>query len=271
MAIGLGVPREPIQLRGAPDDIRVVGTATPELDVTQKLRDYGAEMAGRLANISGYILKSKSPSCGMERVKLYPLSPRQMPSKDGVGQYAAALMQARPELPVEEEGRLCDPVLRENFVERVFTFQRWQGLLRAGLTPARLVEFHARHKLAILAHGQRHYQELGRMVAGAGCGDIQRTAERYASKLMSALKVRATRRKHTNVLQHLQGYLKKHLSREDKAELSELIDRYRLGQLPLIVPITLLNHHFRKHPDPYVEKQLYLKPHPPELMLRNLI
>jgi len=271
VAIGLGVPREPIQLVGKPGSIRVVGTSNRDLDVTQALRDYGELMAHKLKQISGYILKSRSPSCGMERVKLYPARGQGAPARTGVGQYAAAFMAARPLLPVEEEGRLGDPVLRENFIERIFAFRRWQDLVTQGVTPARLVAFHTRHKLALLAHDRRAYQELGRIVAGAGTGSLTGNATRYVTKLMTALKRPATRKNHTNVLQHIQGYLKSVLDRADKAELVEVIERYRLGQVPLVVPITLLNHHFRRHPDPYIAQQVYLNPHPPELMLRNLI
>lgn len=269
LAIGLGVPRQPIRLRGQPGSIRVVGVDDDQLDVTDDLRDYGRRMAGELSDISGYILKSKSPSCGMERVKLY--ADKGAPSSLGVGQYAAAFMETYPELPLEEEGRLCDPVLRENFIERVFAFRRWQDMSHGGVTPKKLIDFHTRHKLAILAHSPHAYRELGRLVAAAGNADIHTLAADYLRLLMTTLKKRATRRQHTNVLQHIQGYLKRELDADDKVELVEVIERYRLGQLPLIVPITLLKHHFRKKPDAYIAGQVYMNPHPPELMLRNLI
>lgn len=270
MAIGLGVPREPIRLQGKPRNIRVVGVKNPQLDVTDKLRAYGTKQAEELERVSGYILKSKSPSCGMERVRLYP-DAEGAPSAAGVGQYAAALMKARPLLPVEEEGRLHDPVLRENFIERVYTYHRWQCLIHDGLTAGRLVEFHTAHKFAILAHGPEIYRQLGRLVASAGQRALDDLAHEYIALLMQGLKKRASRRGHTNVLQHVQGYLKTKLDADDKAELGEVIDRYRRGQLPLVVPVTLLRHHFRKHPSAYIDKQIYLNPHPPELMLRNLI
>ncbi|MDH3691379.1 MAG: DUF523 and DUF1722 domain-containing protein, partial [Gammaproteobacteria bacterium] len=271
VSIGLGVPRPPIQLRGKLEAARVVSVKDPELDVTDKLREYGTQMAKELSDISGYIFKSKSPSCGMERVKLYPSTGNGAPNKKGVGQYADAFMKANPLLPAEEEGRLHDPVLRENFLERVFTYKRWQDLTKKGISAHRLVEFHTHHKYGILAHGNKYYTELGKLVAEAGKKPITQAAEEYIAKLMATLKRRATRKGHTNVLQHLQGYLKDRLDVQDKSELSEVIDSYRLGQVPLIVPITLLKHHFRKNPDPYISKQFYLNPHPPELMLRNLI
>ncbi len=271
VAIGLGVPREPIRLVGTPDRMRVVGANDPALDVTDRLRAYGGRMARELDAISGYILKSRSPSCGMERVKLYPPDADGSPSNAGVGQYAQALMQHRPDLPVEEDGRLNDPVLRENFIERVFTYQRWQSLQGGGVTASRLVDFHTDHKFALLAHDQAGYRALGKLVADAGDGRIEDVAEQYIGRLMRSLKKPATRKNHTNVLQHIQGYLKTELDADDKAELVEVLGQYRLGRLPLIVPITLLRHHFRRCPDPYISRQTYMSPHPPELMLRNLI
>lgn len=267
VAIGLGVPREPIHLVGDPEQPRAVGVRNPQLNVTEPLTAFGRKTARELdGTISGYILKSKSPSCGMERVKLYRNG---TPSKQGVGLYARELMRAQPLLPVEEEGRLGDPVLRENFIERVFAFRRWQELAASGLTAARLVEFHAAHKLTLMAHSPAHYRSLGRLVANAGTRPIGELAEEYIQGFMTALKHRATRKRHANVLMHLMGYLKKQLDGADKAELLDLIEAYRLGQLPLIVPVTLLKHHFRRHPDAYVAQQTYLNPHPPELMLRN--
>ncbi len=271
VAIGLGIPRDPIRLVGTPHGIRVVGVNEPELDVTDRLREYGAKMAEELDNISGYIFKSRSPSCGMERVKLYADGVKGAASSDGVGQYAQALMGGLPNLPVEEDGRLNDPVLRENFIERVFTYHRWQQVQRRGMTASKLVEFHTNHKFAVLAHDQAGYRQLGKLVAKAGDGPIRELADRYIRQLMICLKRPATRKNHTNVLQHIQGYLKTELDADDKAELVDVLEQYRLGQVPLIVPITLLKHHFRKCPDAYVGRQTYMAPHPPELMLRNLI
>jgi uncharacterized protein YbgA (DUF1722 family) len=206
----------------------------------------------------------------MERVKVYDAASG-VPSADGIGQFARVLMEDWPELPVEEEGRLNDPVLRENFIVRVFTYRRWQALAASGLTAAGIIDFHTRHKLQIMAHSQQAYRELGREVAACGDEDPGRFGARYIAALMSALRTRATRRSHTNVLKHVQGYLKDHIDAQDKQELNEVIETYRLGQVPLVVPITLLNHHFRRHPDEYMARQVYLHPHPPELMLRNLI
>jgi uncharacterized protein YbgA (DUF1722 family)/uncharacterized protein YbbK (DUF523 family) len=249
VGIGLGMPREPIRLEGNPGQPRAIGVRNRGLDVTEALSAYGRHMAQQLNDISGYILKSRSPSCGMERVKVYKEG--HSPSKQGVGLYARALMEALPLLPVEEEGRLGDPAIRENFVERVFAYRRWQELVASGLTPAKLVEFHTVHKLSLMSHGPQYLRELGRLVAEAGFNDQAEIFQAYIARFMETLKHRATRKRHTNVLMHLLGYLKKHLSTPDKAALLELITAYRLGQLPLIVPITLLKHHFRRFPDLY--------------------
>ncbi len=269
MAIGLGTPREPIRLVGDAERPRAVGVKTAGLDVTEALEAYGLQMSRELHDISGYILKRASPSCGMERVKLYHAN--RMPGGHTSGVYARVFMQAQPLLPVEEEGRLSDPVLRENFIQRVFVYHRWQGLQAKGMTPAGLVDFHTRHKLMVMAHSQAALQRLGRLVARAGSEPLEELAPAYVTELMDTLKRRANRKQHANVLMHLMGYLKRALDGQDKAEMLETIEAYRLGQVPLVVPITLLKHHFRRHPAPYVQDQDYLEPHPKELMLRNVL
>jgi len=261
MGIGLGVPREAIRLEGSPQAPRAVGTRTPGLDVTAQLESYAAAQARRLQDISGYVFKSKSPSCGVERVKVYDANG--VPSASARGLFAAGLMRRMPLLPVEEEGRLNDPALRENFIERLFAYRRWQDLLADGVTAAGLVGFHTRHKLMLLAHSREGLTALGRLVA--------RIAEAYGREFMAALSKPAPRGRHADVLQHLQGYLKKHLSGEDRRELAELIEAYRQGRVPLIVPVTLLRHHFRRYPDPYVDKQLYLTWAPADLGLWNRV
>jgi uncharacterized protein YbgA (DUF1722 family)/uncharacterized protein YbbK (DUF523 family) len=268
VAIGMGVPREAIRLEGDPEAPRAVGVKTPALDPTDALRGYGREMAAQLGDLSGYVFKSKSPSCGLWRVKVYQPSG---PPKPGRGLYAAEIAAAMPLLPVEEEGRLNDPALRENFVERVYAFHRWQALVREGLTAERLVDFHARHKLILMAHGRRHLTPLGHLVADAGRRPLPELLDTYGRLFMEALAHPATRRRHTDVLQHLAGYLKRHLDAADKAELVEVIEAYRTGQVPLIVPVTLLRHHFRRHPDPYVARQLYLTWVPAGLGLWNAL
>jgi len=236
MAVGLGAPREPIRLEGDAQRPRAVGTRSKDLDVTDALDAYGRRMGAELAGISGYLFKRASPSCGMERVKVYGKGG--MPSKQGVGIYARAFMEMQPLLPVEEEGRLGDPVLRENFIQRVFVYHRWQQLAAGGLTAAGLVNFHTRHKLIVMAHNQAAYRRLGQLVAGAGRGSIKTVADAYIDELMQTLRKRASRKGHANVLLHLMGYLKRAIDSDDKAELVETIDAYRRGLIPLVVPVT---------------------------------
>lgn len=262
--IGLGVPRPTLHLVRIGGEIRCVGVKDPERDVTDRLRRHAEQLKDRHAELCGYILKKDSPSCGMERVKVYGGG---QPRREGVGIYAEALMKANPLLPVEEEGRLGDPGLRESFIQRVYVFYRWKKMLAEGLTPGRLTTFHARHKLIIMSHGD--YRDLGRMLADVGSDTLADTAERYIVSLTSLLKQVPTRSRHVNVLQHIQGYLKKELSADDKAEMVDVIERYRRGDLPLIVPLTLLKHHFRKSPDPYIDESYYLSPYPQELRLLN--
>lgn len=270
VAIGLGTPREPIRLVGAAAAPRALGTVRRELDVTEILAAYGQAMAAQLDDICGYILMQKSPSCGMERVKVYQDNGH--PAEGGGrGIFAASLMQARPDLPVEEDGRLNDPVLRENFLTRVFAYAEWQRLSRAGLSRRALVDFHSRYKYQLMATSPVQYRELGRLIASIGRQPLDEVAPRYFSQLMAALKQTASRGTHSNVLQHLCGYLKRVLSGDEKRELAQLIDQYRRGCVPLVVPLTLLKHHFRRHPDDYIAQQVYLQPHPEDLGLRNAI
>lgn len=268
VAIGLGTPRQPIRLVGDPDHPRAVGSVHAELDVTDALTAYGQQVATELHDICGFVLMQKSPSCGMERVKVYQANGHPIEG-GGSGLFAHALMQARPDLPIEEDGRLNDPVLRENFLTRIFAYAEWQRLVASGLTRKALVEFHSRYKYQLLATDPVQYKALGRLVATVGKQPLEAFAPSYFSQLMAALKKTASRGTHTNVLQHLSGYLKRDLGTQDKQELQRLIDQYREGVVPLVVPMTLLKHHFRRHPDRYVVTQVYLQPHPEDLSLRN--
>ena len=270
VSIGLGTPRETIRLVGAPESPRAVGSRHPELDVTEALDGFGQQTAANLDDISGFVLMQKSPSCGMERVKVYGANGYSQPG-GGTGIFAAALMRARPELPVEEDGRLNDPVLRENFLTRVFAYAEWQRLLAGGLSRQALVAFHARYKYQLMASDPLQYRALGRLVADLGSQPLDELAPRYFSQFMAALRRPATRGTHSNVLQHLSGYLKRALGGEERRELQQLIDSYRQGIVPLVVPITLLKHHFRRHPHDYIAQQAYLQPHPETLSLRNAI
>ncbi len=268
VAIGLGTPREPIRLVGEPDSPRAVGSVHAERDVTDALIAYGNRVAAELQDLSGFILMQKSPSCGMERVKVYQANGHPVDG-GGSGLFARALMKARPDLPIEEDGRLNDPVLRENFLTRVFAHAEWQRLVAAGLTARALVEFHSRYKYQLMATDPLQYKALGRLVATVGKQPLETFAPAYFSQLMRALKKTASRGTHSNVLQHLSGYLKHDIGQDDKQELQRLISQYRQGIIPLVVPMTLLKHHFRRHPDRYIATQAYLQPHPEDLSLRN--
>ena len=264
---GLGIPRPPIRLAGDPAAPRAVRVADPSIDVTGALEAAARRTLPALEGLRGYVFKRGSPSCGMERVKVYG-APGKSP-RMGRGLFAHRVLQAYPLLPCEEEGRLTDPLLRESFVERVFARDRWLRTMADGFTPGRLVHFHTRHKLLLLSHSEVHYRAAGRLVADAGRRGRTRLAEEYLTTFMEGMKHRATRRRHTNVLQHLAGYLKRSIDAGDRRELAALIEEYRTGAVPLVAPIRLFRHHFRRAPDRYVEMQHYLEPCPDALGLRN--
>jgi uncharacterized protein YbgA (DUF1722 family) len=219
-------------------------------------------------DLCGFIFKSDSPSSGMERVKVY--NDQGMPEKKGVGMFARAFMAHFPLIPVEEEGRLHDPRLRENFIERVFTLKRWRELRSGKEGPlGGLVDFHTRNKLLVLSHSEKHHRAMGKLVAAGKTVPVQSLYGQYETFLMEALSLRATVKKNANVLYHLMGYFKDELSADEKQELLEIFDQYRAGFIPLIVPMTLINHYVRKYQQPYLAKQTYLNPHPVDLQLRN--
>lgn len=268
--IGMGTPRESIRLQGKADNPRLVGPKSGT-DYTEAMQSWARRQLGEVDkwNLHGYVLKKDSPSCGLFRVRVYNASGQA--ERNGRGIFARELTERMPLLPVEEEGRLNDLRLRENFIERIFVYERWMRLLDENPTPAGLVRFHTAHKLTVMSHSPQHYRQLGRMVADAGKSSFEELTSEYSRSLGEALTVLATRGRHTNVMQHLLGFLKRQpLERDEVAELVETIDNYRLGLVPLIVPLTLLNHHFRKHEVPdWVHDQVYLRPYPKELMLRN--
>ena len=267
---GLGVPREAMRLVGDPEAPRLV-TVRTRVDLTDRMLDWAKKRVRELEqeNLCGFIFKSKSPSSGMERVRVYNEPSQGSPVTRGVGMFARIFMEHFPLLPVEEEGRLHDPVIRENFIERIFVLQRWRKFLAAGPNLRDLVAFHTRHKLLILAHSPNHYRELGRLVARAKELPLPELCDQYQSRLMGALRLKTTPKKNTNVLSHLMRYFKKDLTPDEKQELLEVIDYYHQGYVPLVVPTTLINHYVRKYHQPYLQEQFYLHPHPMELQLRN--
>ena len=264
VGIGMPVPRPTIRLEQQPQGVRAVVPKTGE-DVTEKLIAFAGRAQGHLKQISGYVLCAKSPSCGMERVKLY--NPENGHArKEGTGIFAAQLQQNYPALPLEEDGRLNDPMLRENFVMRVFVYAAWQGLPQP-VTKAHLLNFHTSLKLLLLAHNQQVYRDLGRRVAQQQDMN-QEFLTNYIEQVMQALAEPATRANHTNVLQHIQGYFKAALNEDQRAELTEAILAYRQGIEPLLVPLTLLRHYLREFPNDYLAGQRYLNPYPKDLKLR---
>lgn len=267
---GLGVPRPAVRLVGDAASPRAVRVDDPSVDVTDQLQSYSEERVPQLGDLSGYIFIKNSPSCGLFRVKLYRAdgTPLNATSR---GVFATALTRAYPLLPVEEEGRLQDPVLRENFITRVFAWHNWRELERTELSAAALTSFHARYKYTLMAHAPQRYQELGRMLAQAGRHDPRELGARYFTALMETLQQKATRGTNTNVLLHLRGYLKTKLNSRENASVGDVIEQYRRGTVPLVVPVTLLRHYFRQYPDPYIERQAYLQPYPDELGLRNAL
>ncbi len=270
MAIGLGTPRPSIRLVGDADAPRALIPQTHDRDLTTELRAQGARIAREMDDISGFVLMHKSPSCGLHRVKLYRDNGH-LAEATTRGVFAATLHNLRPDLPLEDEGRLHDPVLRENFLNRVFVYGRWQRLLAAGITRQGLLDFHARHKYLLMATHPQQQKVLGRLLGDLSRQDLAELAPRYFRQLMEALSRQATRGTHSNVLQHLSGYLKRHLGNAERTELQQLIEQYRTGVIPLVVPLTLLRHHFNRHPDAYVANQDYLRPYPDDLSLRNAI
>ena len=269
MEVGMGVPREPIRLVGDPEAPRLRGV-TSGTDHTLAMNEFARRRAQELERraLSGYVLKRASPSCGMERVRLHR-DEGGPPARTGVGLFARALMDALPLLPVEEEGRLNDARRRDNFITRVFAYRRLTALRDMPPRPGDVVAFHTAHKYLLLAHSPAAYARLGRLVAKIKSEPLASWLDRYADAFMRALQVAATPRKHVDVLQHIVGFFKSRLVAAEKRELQGVIGDYAGGLVPLIVPITLINHHVARFDTAYVRDQIYLHPHPKELMLRN--
>lgn len=266
--VGMGVPRETVRLVGAPHAPKLIAERSGK-DWTEAMQRFAAVRLGQLVelHLSGYVFKKNSPTCGMERVRVY--NSKNMPARQGRGLFASALMTRFPLMPIEEEGRLIDPALRENFIERVFAYHHWQDAMDGSKSAAALVEFHTRHKFLLLAHSERHYRQLGRLVANINKNSLRAAYEEYGRIFMVALAVRATAKKHANVLDHLMGYFSERLSAAERRELVELIRDYRSQLVPLIVPVTMIQHYVKKYDVVYLHNQVYLAPSPKELMLRN--
>jgi uncharacterized protein YbgA (DUF1722 family)/uncharacterized protein YbbK (DUF523 family) len=265
---GLPVPREAMRLIGTPDSPRLV-TVRTGIDHTRGMLEWVAKKFKELENenLCGFIFKSRSPSSGISGVKVYTSSG--MPGKKGAGIFGGAFTRHFPIIPVIDDGRLHDPSLRENFIEGVFVYRRWKEFLKKGGSVRDLISFHTEHKLIILSHSPKHFSALGQLIAAAKKYKLDDLLSEYIRLLMEDLGLIATLKKNTNVLLHIMGYFKKHLSSDDKQELLEVIELYHKGYVPLIVPITLIKHYVRTFDALYLKRQYYLNPHPIELMLRN--
>jgi uncharacterized protein YbgA (DUF1722 family)/uncharacterized protein YbbK (DUF523 family) len=265
---GFGVPRESFRLVGHPDAPRLVTTRTKQ-DHTERMAAWAEKRVKELEkeDLCGYIFKSGSPSSGMERVKVY--DDNGVPAKVGVGLFARVFREHFPLLPLEEEGRLNDPKLRENFIERIFALKRWRDGLQEKQSLKALIGFHTRNKLLLLAHSPQHHRQMGKLVAAGKDFPLKDLYARYQEIFLEALQLKTTNKKHTNVLMHMLGYFKEQLSAAEKQEMLELIEQYRQESLPLVVPMVLMIHYVRKYDETYLKEQTYLQPHPAELHLRN--
>ncbi len=265
---GFGIPRESLRLVGDPAAPRLI-TFKSKTDCTDQMLSWAQKRVKQLEEekLCGFIFKSDSPSSGMIRVKVY--NPKGMPEKKGVGMFARAYMDHFPLIPVEDDGRLHDPRIRENFIERIFTLKRWRDSIVKSPSMGKLVDFHTRNKLLILSHSPKHYRLMGKLVAEGKKEALDDRLAQYERILMEALALKTTDKKNTNVLQHMMGYFKKQLTTDEKQELLAVFDQYRNGFVPLLVPLTLMNHYVRKYNQPYLKMQTYLNPHPLELQLRT--
>ncbi|WP_394143738.1 YbgA family protein [Vibrio atypicus] len=267
VGMGMPVPRPTIRLMSNEERIELVETKQNSIRHTDAMLEYSRSKVEQLSGeeLCGYIVCAKSPTCGMERVKVYT---EKGAENIGIGLYTAELMKQMPWLPIEEDGRLNDPVLKENFITRIYTLYDFYQSVGKNITRGAIVEFHSRYKLTLMAHHPVSYKELGRLVANIKDYDLQEFFQLYRLGLMKAMAHRASRKNNTNVLMHLQGYFKRDLNRESKAELRQVIDDYRVGLLPLLAPLTLIRHYLSSHPDSYLQQQKFFQPYPQELRLR---
>lgn len=265
---GFGLPRPTMQLRMVKDETRLVYSKHPDIDITVQMKDFAVKKVETLSEVDGFIFKKDSPSCGVFRVPVVTHKDG-MKERNGVGIFADSFQQRFPLIPVEDEGRLNDAALRENFFERVYAYRRWKAIETRKNRVNDFIEFHARHKFMLMARGSECYQELGRMVAGTTVNDLKERREKYIERFMQVMKIISRPGRQVNVLQHMMGYIKEKISSEDKQELLSIFEAYRKKQMPLIAPVTLLRHHLRVNPQKYIVKQHYLDPFPEELALRS--
>jgi uncharacterized protein YbgA (DUF1722 family)/uncharacterized protein YbbK (DUF523 family) len=267
---GLPVPRESMRLVATAAAPRLITSATG-VDHTDGMRRWAGKRLNELEkeDLCGFIFKSGSPSSGMRGVKVYNHSG--ILSRGGVGIFAGAFMKRFPLTPVEDDVRLQNPSVRENFIERVFVFRSWKEFQGRGGKVRDLASFHTGHKLLILSHSARHCRILDSIIANAKRHRPEKLHFQYISNLMEGLKFPSTPKKNRNVLIHVLGYFKKMISPDEKKELLAMIEKYHEGLVPLIVPITLIKYYVRKYGEQYLARQHYLDPPPGELMLRNQV
>ena len=268
VGIGMSIPRKPIRLVEHNDKILLLDSRDASIDYTAQMQEFAEKKCASLTGLNGFIVTSKSPSCGMERMKVYDIEGKQV-RKDGVGLFTQKLMQMHPNLPVEEDGRLNDSQLRENFVARVYVHATWHKDVANSDKMADLVKFHSQHKYQIMSHSYQAYKSLGKLVANAEKLSLAEIKPLYFAELMAALKNIAGRKKHCNVMQHIQGYFKKQLTAHDKQELADLIMQYRAGLVPLLAPLTLIKHFLKKYPNEYLIQQSYFSPYPLKMGLHG--
>lgn len=269
MEVGMGVPRETVALYGTLEEPKMISKKS-KIDWTERMNRYLKDRINQLTHdeLSGYIFKSKSPSCGIARVPVFSETDRSK-AMHGAGMFANAFIKNFPLVPIEDEGRLNDAKIRENFIVRVFCFNRLQKLFSKGFSKGAVVDFHTRHKFLLLAHSRNHYSELGKLVANVNSLNPKQFKTKYSELFMEALAYKSTAKKNADVLLHMMGFLKKVLTKGEKEDILSNIEDYRKELLPLIVPVTLIRHQVKKYKVEYLLDQIYLNPHPKELMLRN--
>ncbi len=270
VAIGLGVPRDPIRLVASADEIKAMDSDKQQQNYTQPLQNYAGAVLDKHPDLAGYILVKGSPSCGYERVKLYNEQGTNLPSR-GVGIYAQQLMHNDPLLPVEEDGRLHDTALRENFIRRIYAYHDWKKLAQAKITHRQLIDYYSRYKYLVMAHQVAAYKAIGQLLAQPNRENPQQQAQQLITLLMTALKHKANRKGYSNALFHVKGYLKHNLNSGERVSLDDVIEQYRTGVVPLVVPITLLKHYFTIYPNEYIAQQVLLLSYPDVLGLHNQI
>jgi uncharacterized protein YbgA (DUF1722 family)/uncharacterized protein YbbK (DUF523 family) len=264
---GMGVPRPVIRQVKTPGGIRILDSRNSTIDLTPALQQYTDLMVPTLDDLCGYIVCAKSPTCGMERVKVYNREGTGSTSS-GTGLFTKTLMEAFPWLPVEEDGRLCDPLLRENFITRVYALHDYYQSVQGALSARSFIAYHSRYKLLLMACSPEHYRSMGKLLSNMQGLDLEQLFVEYRMQLMTALKNVSNRKLHTNTLMHIQGYFKKRLDSAERQAFARLVDDYRTGHVPLMSPLTLINHYLLKYPDEYLQQQVYLNPYPQQLKLR---